>query len=140
MERVLRTRLVTALVLVLVFVAGAVAGVAWGQGNGSRHDTQARTARHQVFMQVHPTERQKTEIDSILRERGPAFRKLHQDFRKSLDQLRKTFEPRQDSLVKETIEAIKSVLTPAQAAQYDSLLARMRSRRATERRPRQGGE
>ncbi len=139
MQRILRTRLVTALILVVVFGAGAVSGAAWDRGFGTRHDTPpSRPARREpVFMQVHPTARQKTEIDSIVKERHAAFENLHEEFRKALEQFHETYDPRYDSLIKDTRDAIKSVLTPAQAVQYDSLLARMDRRRA-ERAQRDG--
>jgi hypothetical protein len=135
MQAILRTRLVTALVLVVVFGAGAVTGVAFDRGmEGRRHapDHTADARPTPMYMKVNPTAQQKVLIDSILRDHRAAFRKLHEEFRANYD-------PRYQALIKETREAIDSVLTTEQAAKYDSLLAESDRKRA-ERAPRQNRE
>lgn len=139
MEGILRTRLVTALVLVLVFGAGVVSGLAFDRGVEShdrRPDRSSNVHRTPIYMQVKPTARQQVRIDSVLSVLRPDYKKLHEDFRKALDQVHKTYEPRRDTLIKETIAGIKSVLTTEQAAKYDSLLAEYNHKR-TDRSSRQ---
>lgn len=134
MERILRTRLFAAVVMAVVFGAGVLLGVAVsptapeaqaGRGRGD-------DARVPTYMQVTPppTERQKAQIDSILRAHRAAYRALHEDVRKALDQVSKQYDPRRRALIMETRQAIKSVLTPEQAVQFDSLSAANDRRRA----------
>ena len=128
MERVVRTRLFAGVVLAVVFGAGVVLGLAIDQNPGPRGDRGRgeETHRTPTYMKVDPTEQQKTQIDSILRKDRAAMRALHEEFRAE-------YEPRYQALVKQTREAIKSVLTPEQAAKYDSIHAeydRKRSERS----------
>ncbi len=137
MERVLRTRLFAAVVLVLVFGAGVLLGLALDQGrhelgNEGDRDRAAEARRTPTYMQVHPTEQQKVLIDSIVGEHRAAMRALHEEFRAKYD-------PRYQALIKETREAIKGVLTPEQATQYDSIVA-ANDRKRAERAPRQDRE
>ncbi len=135
MERVLRTRLFAGVVLAVVFGAGVLLGLALDQGgpgptaDRGRGDDSHRTP---TYMQVHPTDQQKVLIDSIVRKDRAAMRALHEEFRAEYD-------PRYQALIKQTRDAIKGVLTPEQAAQYDSLLAENDRRRA-ERAQRQNRE
>ncbi len=125
MEGILRTRLVTALVLVVVFGAGAVTGLAWDRGV-QRRDAQAagqrstdRGRRVPTYMKVNPTPtpEQRARIDSIMKDRRAGFRKLIEDFHAQWD-------PRYQAYIQGTRNAIRAVLTPEQAAQWDSLIAR----------------
>ncbi len=142
MKGILRTRLVTALVLVLVFGAGVVSGLAFDRGveaNDRRPDRGSDVHRTPIYMKVNPTARQQAQIDSILREHRAAWKALHDEFRKAVDQFHKTYDPRYEALVKKTRAGIDSVLTTEQAAKYDSLLAaydRRRSERGSSRQSR----
>ncbi len=141
MERVLRTRLFAGVVLAVVFGAGVLLGLAVDRSPGPDADRGRgeETHRTPTYMKVDPTAEQQSQIDSILRVHRAAMKSLHEEFRQALDQFRKTYDPRYEALIKETREEIKGVLTPEQAAKYDSLLAENARRRA-EREQRQNRE
>jgi len=142
MERGSRTRLTTLLVLVVVFAAGVLLGLAWrgtapgaAAGNeavaGAAPETTGDSTRTPMYEQVGPTPEQKILIDSIVRNHREAMKQLHAEFRAA-------YEPRYRALIESTREAIKGVLTPEQAAAYDSLLAAWDRKRA-ERESKRGG-
>jgi len=135
MERVLRARLSAAVVLAVVFGAGVLLGLAVSPpAPNARADRGRGDDAHRVpmYMQVTPTptESQQARIDSIFRVHRAAMKALHDEFRKALDQFHKTYDPRYQALINETREQIKGVLTPEQAAQYDSILAENARKRA----------
>ncbi|MGD8320759.1 MAG: hypothetical protein PVJ02_09900 [Gemmatimonadota bacterium] len=132
MERLLRTRLLTALVLVVVFAAGVALGFAVDRTLGAepveemaaRPDSASSSRdRQPMYEQVGPTEEQKILIDSIVAQSREDMKQLHAEFRAA-------YNPRYQALVKETRDAIKAVLTPEQAKAYDSLLTEYDQRRA----------
>ena len=131
MERILRTRLLTVVVLAAVFGAGLVVGAAAERGVAAEPATPAPVAdslaaparRRPMYEQVGPDEAQKLLIDSIVGEYRASMKVLHDEFRAA-------YNPRYQSLVDSPRTAIKAVLTPAQAHEYDSLVAEFERRRA----------
>lgn len=133
MERILRTRLVTSLVLLVVLGAGVSLGFALERARGAETGEQAAAegsaeapenrGRRPMYEQVGPTEEQKIRIDSIVADHRQAMKALHAEFRAA-------YNPRYQALVDETRAAIKRVLTPEQAVEYDSLVAAYERRRA----------
>lgn len=134
MEKILRTRLLTGLVLVVVFGAGLALGFAADRSLGAEPAIQAeavdsaasdstQSRRRPMYEQVGPTEAQKIQIDSIVRDYRGAMKSLHAEFRAA-------YNPRYQALIEETREAIRGVLTTEQAQAYDSLVAEYERRRA----------
>lgn len=126
MDRLLRTRLITAVVLALVFGAGVLLGFAAdrslvvtpsGEDARTEDEEQPTQRRPAMYEQVDPTEAQKMVIDSIVQEYRTAMRALHAEFSAAYDS-------RYQAMLRETRSAIKGVLTPQQAHAYDSLIAR----------------
>ena len=155
MEKSSRTRLLTAAVLVVVFGAGILLGMALSgeappetetASTAQRTDPSGRTRRVPVYMQVNPTEAQKATLDSLMKKNHEAMRALttefHQEFDPRYDALNKEYRskygPRYDSIISGTRAAIRKVLTPEQVVTYDSLIARLDSTRAADRR--RGGD
>ena len=139
MEKNARTRLFTALVLAVVFASGALLGLAVDrslQADPSEGpevaDEGDRRRRVPIYEQVEPSESQMISIDSIVEEHRARMSSLHAEFRSA-------YNPRYQTLLEETREAIKGVFTPEQAMAYDSLLAE-RDRRRAERESRENRE
>lgn len=131
MDKVLRTRLVTAVVLLVVFGSGFLLGFAADRtlgANPTESDSPAEEAssgqrRVPMYEQVGPDADQMMVIDSIVQEYRAAMKSLHAEFRAA-------YNPRYQALVEGTRTAIKGVLTPEQAQEYDSLVAEWERRRA----------
>jgi Spy/CpxP family protein refolding chaperone len=130
MERSARTRMTTAVVLAVVFAAGLLVGMAVDRTPIVPGEQVADTARREdrgrrtrMYEQVGPSEAQKTQIDSIVGQYRGDLRVLQRELRDAYDQ-------RYQALIQQTRDAIKGVLTPEQAAQYDSLVAAYEKRRA----------
>lgn len=142
MGRGSKTRLVTAGVLVAVFGAGVLLGLA-ADSNASAEaaevgaapiastasvdttNTEETQRRRRTYDEVEPNETQLALIDSIVAEHRARTRVLDEENRA---QLQLGFR----EILLETREAIKSVLTPEQAAEYQRLLDE-RDTRAAER-------
>lgn len=92
-------------------------------GEGDDQDREGRRRRAPMYERVGPDEAQLARIDSIVSLHGRRMRDLHAEFRRSYD-------PRYRQLVLETREAIKGVLTPEQAGEYQQLLDEYDARRA----------
>jgi hypothetical protein len=118
-----RTRLVTALVLVAVFGAGVLLGLA-ADSNLDAEPTEVvvlatddgaaaeeKPRRSYIYEQVGPNESQLQLIDSIVAEHRARTNALDEEFRAEF----------RDILLG-TREAIREVLTPEQAAEYQRLL------------------
>lgn len=137
MEHGSRTRLVTALVLAAVFGAGVLLGLAADSNLGAQPaDTVAvpveeagdddQPRRSYTFEEVEPNESQLALIDSIVAE--------HRARTNALDErLKAEYRSGFRSIVLESREAIKAVLTPEQAAEYQKLLDERDARAAAER-------
>ncbi len=146
MEKLLRTRLLTALVLAAVFSSGVLVGMAADrgaavvetaaagdstarQGDGERERERERR-RTPIYEQVQPTPEQRARIDSIVKEHRQRMDALQEEFRKAYRELRDAYDPRYQELIRDTREAIKAVLTPEQAEEYQRLLDEWDRRRA----------
>lgn len=126
MERGARTRMTTVVVLAVVFAAGLLLGMAVDQSSSSPGEQVTDTTRREergrrtpMYEQVGPSEAQKVQLDSIVREHRGEMRELQRDFREQYE-----------ALIQQTRDAIKGVLTPEQAEQYDSLVVEYEKRRA----------
>jgi hypothetical protein len=139
MEQGSRTRLVTALVLVAVFGAGVLLGLAADSnlradpteivtesGDDEGGAEESRGGRTLTYLRVEPNESQLTLIDSIVAEHRARTNALDEDLRAKY---RSDFRV----ILLETREAIKEVLTPQQAAEYQRLLDERDARDAAER-------
>lgn len=141
-------RILTGVVIVAVFAAGLLLGFAGGQGTSaatsqdepaavgseepSRNgDDRDRRDRRPMYERVGPSEQQLIQIDSILVVHRGRMRDLHEEFRGNYD-------PRYRALIVQAREAIKTVLTDEQAAEYQVLLDESDRRRA-ERDARESG-
>jgi hypothetical protein len=139
MEQSSRTRLVTALVIVVVFGAGVLLGLAADSnlradpaeivtesGDDERGAEESRGGRTLTYLRVEPNESQLTLIDSIVAEHRARTNALDEDLRAKY---RSDFRV----ILLKTREAIKEVLTPEQAAEYQRLLDERDARDAAER-------
>lgn len=138
MEHGSRTRLVTALVLAAVFGTGILLGLAADSSLGAQ-PTESVTVpteeasgdeeprrRGYTFEEVAPNEAQLSLIDSIVAE--------HRARTNALDErLKEEYRAGFRAIVLESREAIKAVLTPEQAAEYQKLLDERDARAAAER-------
>ncbi len=147
--KVQRVKLATVAILALVLAAGFLLGAAWDRrldaqpmANAEGRDAQQRQRnerRAPTYTRVQPalTPEQVAAADVILEHRKVAARALMKESR--IDSLylamkaserafRDVYDPRFAALADSSRSAIKQVMTPAQAAQYDSLLARDRRR------------
>lgn len=151
MERGVRARLTTALVLFLVLAAGGVLGVAVDRrleatGVPSESDREGPTARSGperargpddrsrdsarrrslIVEQVGLSDEQKTRVDSIVGYYRGRMQALHEEFDA-------TYMSRYTEILESTRNDIRGVLSEAQRAAYDSLLAD-RDQRTEQRR------
>lgn len=129
-----RTRLVTAMVLFAVFGAGVLLGLAADSNldaettevaaqlpqDGAADDEQPRRSR--IYDQVEPNESQLHLIDSIVAEHRARTNALDEELRAGFR-----------VILLETREAIKEVLQPEQAAEYQRLLDERDARAAEDR-------
>lgn len=145
MEEGRRTRLVTVAVLVTVFLSGLLLGLALertllagpppSEERTERDRERGRDGRGGLIVErVGLDSMQNERVDSIVR----GFRA---DYRSLQREMRERYEPGFEALVDSTRAAIMEVLTPEQAAQYDSLLTeadRERERRRDHEGERRG--
>lgn len=146
MEHVTRTRLISAAVLLLVLFTGFLMGLVWERRGGALqqvpvaeevrepsedprsvdrdvgrdgHDGRrdgAKRERRLIVHRVDLSSEQERRVDSIV--------DLHQDRVRSLQrELERDYDARVRNVVMSTRESIRTVLTGAQRAEYDSLLA-----------------
>jgi hypothetical protein len=149
-EKGQRIKLATVAILAFVLGAGFLLGAVWDR----KHDVEAQTPfapsadaqprergdrRTPLYARVSPalSDDQRAAADSILQRRREAARALIKESR--IDSLyvamkaaerafKNVYDPRFQSLADSSRSAIKAVMTPEQAAQYDSLLALDRRR------------
>lgn len=150
MGRSSRTRLLTAGMLFAVFGAGVLLGLAADSELGASTATEVMTvaeadtdadpdsqsvaedtSRRRIYHEVEPNESQLALIDSIVKEHRARTTALDEE-------LRAEYQVGFRSILLDTREAIKSVLTPEQAAEYQRLLDEYDEERAAERA--NGGE
>jgi Spy/CpxP family protein refolding chaperone len=141
MQHDARTRLTTAIILVVVFGSGVMLGLA-ADSNLSAEAPAAeariespdpskdapedsvetpRSERRYIYQQVDPNEAQLSRIDSIVAELRAVREVLDEEYQTS-----------RRELVLETRNAIKAVLSPEQAAEYQRLLDEWDARNAAE--------
>ena len=132
-----RTRLTGMALLIVTFAAGMLAGTAFSRVLSAREpDAQAQAAcdddrrgPHSIFDQLELTPAQRTRIDSIMaRRRGRTDALWQQDgarIRAAVDSAR---------------AEIRTVLTPAQAAEYDVLRERHEAERRRKHEQRTSGD
>ena len=134
MEQSSRTRLITALVLLAVFMSGALVGAAAdgsllaGPASGLDAEAAAKkesSRRPPMYEQVGPDDQQSAAIATIVQEHRSRMDALHAEFRE-------LYNPRYQSIVHDSREAIKAVFTAEQAAEYQLLLDERDQRRAGE--------
>lgn len=149
MQPELRTRLTTAVILLVVFGSGILIGLAAdsslsaeapvepGEVRAQAPDTESSeaaaepqpAARQYIYQQVEPNEAQLARIDSIVAAMRADRLVLDEEFQ--------DFQARWDSdrrdLTLATREAIKGVLSPEQAAEYQRLLDDWDARREAAR-------
>ena len=132
MEHGSRTRLLSAIVIAAVFGAGILVGFAadsnWRAEAAEvvpapAGDSADAPRRPPMYSQVNPTAEQQSRIDSIIH--------VH---RKRTNALDETFREGFSEILFDTREAIKGVLTPEQAADYQRLLDERDAERERERR------
>lgn len=141
MQHDVRTRLTTAIILLVVFGSGVMLGLAAdsnlsaeapssaarvepGNDTESAPEESAETPqpeRRYIYQQVGPNEVQLSRIDSIVAE-----------LRARRDALDEEYQTSRRELVLETRDAIKAVLSPEQAAEYQRLLDEWDARSAAE--------
>lgn len=126
MGRTTRTRMITLGVLVVVFGAGVLIGFVADSELGASPtppatevadtvDEAEEPSRRFMYHEVDPNEIQLERIDSV--------RQVHRERTNALyDELRAEYPDRFRAILLDTREAIKSVLTPEQAAEYQRLL------------------
>lgn len=147
MEPGARTRLTTAVILAVVFGSGVLLGLAADSSLSAEAPTEATVVetveeapeeaseeaeesaaseRRYLYHQVEPNEEQLARIETIVAE----WRTRREAFD---DESRVQWEQGRREMTLETREAIKSVLTPEQAAQYQVLLEEWEAEREAER-------
>lgn len=147
MGQTAKTRLITAGVLIAVFGAGVLVGLVADSELGAvptpadvaeatetaepetadeASDEAERSSRRYLYHEVGPNESQLERIDSIVKE--------HRARRNALDEeLKAEFDVGYRAILLDTREAIKSVLTADQAAEYQRLLDEWDAERQAER-------
>ena len=139
MESVTRTRLLTALVLFVVFGSGVMLGLAADSGLRAEEPDEVpvvtaeeaepeppATERRCIYCEVEPNEEELSRIESVIAE--------HRVRRDSLDrEARARYNDARDVILLNTREAIKAVLSPEKAAEYQRLLDAFEAERAAVR-------
>lgn len=166
MEKRQRTRLASLAVLVVVFGAGLLLGMAWdvglnatpaadtvaeevaeARGDEEREGSRDRERGEPLYRQVGELDpAQEAAIDSVVADYRRSMKELHEEFESeyepALEELkagyRARFEPRYSAIIEEARAAIQEVLTPQQAARYDSLVTDFDRRREERRREQDG--
>ncbi len=151
-----RARLVTGAILGLVLVAGFLLGVAWDRRlatapavetatDAARAGAEDRGRRRRgLFHRVEPAldADQLAEAEAITARRREAARalfseplidSLYDDMKAAEDVFEEVYDPRFRALIDSSRAAIRQLMTPAQATDYDSILAE------NDRRRRDGG-
>jgi hypothetical protein len=144
MEQGSRTRLATVLILVLVFGSGVLLGLAADSSlsaeapsdvvsaagdppeDAAEEPAEPETERRYIYDEVDPNEEQLARIQVIVAEWRARREAFDEDSRTQWEQGRREF-------VIETRNAIKAVLSPEQAAEYQRLLDEWEAERAAER-------
>ncbi len=124
MAQLKNPRLLSSALLVLTLAAGFLGGMAWqkrqvaaalAEEARSRGDG-GQEGRRMVIDEVGLEPERRVQVDEIIRHFRARMRALDEEFQGA-------YAPRQRALIRSTRDSIKSVLSPAQEATYDSLLA-----------------
>ena len=149
MEHGVRTRLTTAVILLVVFGSGVMLGLAAdsslsaelpsdsveipsGQADEGEEEAAAeepQTERRYIYQQVDPNEVQLARIDSVVAELRAERVALDEEYQ----ELQARWEADRRELTLATRNAIKAVLSPEQAAEYQRLLDEWDAARQAER-------
>jgi len=154
-ESVQRTRLASVAILGLVLVAGFLLGMLWDRrlaaapapavaAQETKEDDDGDRRRRMSFYQVRPplSEAQLAQAEAITARRRQAARDLFEEpsidslyraMKVAEDEFEGAYDPRFRALVDSSRVAIKQLMTPEQATNYDSILAE------GDRRRRDGG-
>lgn len=145
MSQHLRTRFITAGVIIVVFGAGILVGLVADSELGAsatppevtevaeEADSTADAGRRFIYHQVDPNESQLARIDSI--------RQVYRDRTNALyEELKAEYPDRFRAILLDTRNAIKSVMTPEQAAEYQRLLDEYDAEKAREAEAEAGDE
>ena len=153
-ESVQRTRLASGAILGLVLVAGFLLGMVWDRrlaaapaavaAEEGRERDDGDRRRRMSFYRVQPplSEDQLAEAEAITARRRQAARDLFEEphidslydaMKRAEDEFENVYDPRLRALVDSSRAAIKQLMTPEQATNYDSILAE------GDRRRRDGG-
>jgi hypothetical protein len=137
MSQRVRTRVITAGVIIVVFGAGILVGLVADDDLGAsasppdvtevteESGSNERSNRCCIYHQVDPNESQLARIDSI--------RQVYRDRTNALyDELKAEYPDRFWAILLDTRNAIKSVMTPEQAAEYQRLLDEYDAEKARE--------
>lgn len=150
----LRTRFLSIGVLALVFASGALVGIAVDRrvvdetqvatrdGDDVSEQDDDGGDRRMLYEQVDGLRpEQAARIDSVLDHHRQSTRALSREFREAFQsvrdlekEVRSAYDPRWWAIVDSTRTAIRSIFDPAQAAQYDSLVADYDRRRRDDER------
>lgn len=141
MEHGSRTRLVTAVMLAVVFVSGLLLGLAADSNLSAEppavvatasegDEPEAEPRRRYIYEQVEPTPEQSALIDSMMNDYRESRESLEEELRKGYRELRSTYDPQYQGLVRDMRGAIKDVFSEEQAAEYQVLLDDFDRRRA----------
>lgn len=132
-----RTRFITAGLIIVVFGAGILVGLVADSELGAsatpaetaevteEADSSEESSRRFIYHEVGPNEFQLARIDSI--------RQVHRDRTNALyDELKAEYPDRFRAILLDTRNAIKSVMTPEQASEYQRLLDEHDAKQARE--------
>ena len=149
-ERLQRTRLATAAILALVLAAGFLLGMLWDRRlaaapapAAAEEDPERREERGQRRMSYHLvqpplTPDQLAGADAVTARRRRAARALFEEplidslydaMKAAEDEFEDAYDPRFRALIDSSRAAIKQLMTPEQATNYDSILAESDRRR-----------
>ena len=145
MAQLQRVRLATVAILALVLGAGFLLGAVWdrkldAEPAAASVDSAAPPSgtepqgRRPMYVQVNPplTPEQLAQADQIVARRREAVKallaeprvdSLYKGMKAAEKQFKAVYDPRFRALIDTSRAAIRQIMTPAQAAQYDSLLA-----------------
>lgn len=141
MEHGSRTRLVTAVMLVVVFASGLLLGLAADSNLSAEppevvvttsdgDEPEVERSRRYIYEQVEPTPEQSVLIDSMMKDYRDSRESLEGELRKGYRELRSSYDPLHQALVRDLRGAIKDVFSEEQAAEYQALLDDFDRRRA----------